>query len=349
MNILNSMFNKILNRFNDFVKHGESLFSSHNRAIVQFNKDAEYLINNSYLHENIANNIKKTMKTEFKYQYTFDNVNIDLTIIYDKYDEKRTKYLLMILNLVIYILNDLKKEKIFKIKVILINCRLKKIKPKTGKLTSEHINSGVSDGEQVIVYRMEEMTKVLIHELIHFYGFDHHSEINANINIEEKLNNLFNFNINCKSINIYEAYTDTLACLLNIIIYTILSNNKTDYIRNLNSERKYILNQASNVLKYVGYDEKLKSKSYCETTNVISYYVLKGILFTDIDKFMNYLLINEYELKNTTEFIKIIFENLDNFLEIIKRDKNNLNTLKMSNLDIEKKVLKDNINNTNYK
>ena len=353
MIILNRMYSKIQNRFHEFIKHGESLFTSQmTPIIVPFNKDTNYLISNAWLHENISNNIRQTMKTEFKYKYTFDNVNIDLTIIYNKYDEKRTKYLLMMLNLVIFILNGFKKDKITNIKVILIHCKLKKMKPKNSlELTSYHVNSGVSDGEQVIVYRSEEMTKVLIHELVHFYGFDHHFEINSNINIEEPLNKLFNFNVNCKSILIYEAYTDTFACLLNIIIYTIMSKETKSIEYNIHKEREYILNQASNILAHIGFGDNLKiKKTYCETTNVMSYYVLKAILFSNIDKFISYLLAHNYQLEDTQEFIKIIFENLDNFLEIIKKENKDLNSLRMSNLDIEKiKVLKDNINNTNYK
>lgn len=342
MIILNRMYSKVLQRFQDFVKHGNTLLThEHPERLVPFNKDASYLIGNTWLHENIAANIKQTMKTEFKYQYIFDNVNIDLTIIYDKYDEKRTKYLLMILNLIIYILNGFKKDKIDKVKIVLIHCALKKIKPKNGiSLTSYHVNSGVSDGEQVIVYRSEEMTKVLIHELVHFYGFDHHFEINANINIEHSLNKLFNFNANCKSILMYEAYTDTFACLLNIMLYTILSLKDTkeskEYTKNLVKERKYILKQASNILDHLGYSKNLKTKSaYCETTNVMSYYVVKAILFADIDKFIEYLEDHNYHLENATEFIELIHNNLAKFLEIIKTEKQNLNTLRMSNLDIK--------------
>jgi len=333
------MYSKVLHRFQDFVKHGNTLLThEHPERLVPFNTDANYLIGNTWLHENIAANIKQTMKTEFKYQYTFDNVNIDLTIIYDKYDEKRTKYLLMILNLIIYILNGFKKDKIGKVKIVLIHCALKKIKPKNGiSLTSYHVNSGVSDGEQVIVYRSEEMTKVLIHELVHFYGFDHHFEINANINIEHSLNKLFNFNANCKSILIYEAYTDTFACLLNIMLYTILESKESkEYTKNLVKERKYILKQGSNILDHLGYSKNLKTKNaYCETTNVMSYYVVKAILFADIDKFIEYLENHNYHLENATEFIELIHNNLAKFLEIIKTEKQNLNTLRMSNLDIK--------------
>jgi hypothetical protein len=336
------MYSKVLHRFQDFVKHGNTLLThEHPERLVPFNTDANYLIGNTWLHENIAANIKQTMKTEFKYQYTFDDVAIDLTIIYDKYDEKRTKYLLMILNLIIYILNGFKKDKIGKVKIVLIHCALKKIKPKNGiSLTSYHVNSGVSDGEQVIVYRSEEMTKVLIHELVHFYGFDHHFEINANINIEHSLNKLFNFNANCKSILMYEAYTDTFACLLNIMLYTILESKESkeskEYIKNLVKERKYILKQGSNILDHLGYSKNLKTKSaYCETTNVMSYYVVKAILFADIDKFIEYLENHNYHLENATEFIELIHNNLAKFLEIIKTEKQNLNTLRMSNLDIK--------------
>lgn len=342
MIILNRMYSKVQNKFKDFVKHGNTLLTHENpERLVPFNTYANYLIENTWLHENIAANIKQTMKTEFKYQYTFDDVAIDLTIIYNKYDEKRTKYLLMILNLVIYILNGFKKDKIGKIKIVLIHCTLKKIKPKNGiSLTSYDVNSGVSDGEQVIVYRSEEMTKVLIHELVHFYGFDNHSQINSNINIEDKLNKLFNFNANCKSILMYEAYTDTFACLLNIMLYTILkakTKESKEYTKNLSKERKYILKQGSNILDHLGYSKTLKNKSaYCETTNVMSYYVVKAILFADIDKFIEYLENHNYHLENATEFIELIHKNLSNFLEIIKNENKDLNTLRMSNLDIVK-------------
>jgi hypothetical protein len=212
------------------------------------------------------------------------------------------------------------------------------------ELTSEHVNSGVTtlrihqlrDKGTVVVYREEEMTKVLIHELIHYIGIDFK---NIDSKDEQELNEYFKL-IGRKSININESFTDTLACLINTGLYTLLGRGDyNEFIINLKKERKFILDQAQKVLINGGYmivdDVIVATKSSRESTHVMSYYVLKAANFVEIQWFLQYLVDNDYCLDDKGTYIDLIKGNINRLTKVMKlNNRNNMdNSLKMSHLD----------------
>ena len=124
----------------------------------------------------------------------------------------------------LYLLNKIKKQN-RNIKIFLFNYDGNKLKPHNiDIIKSINVNSGFTISNlynaDIIVYRKEEMIKVIIHELIHAFNIDDH---NNESSYKSSINNIFCVK---NSININETYTDSLACLINIIMYTILQKPK---------------------------------------------------------------------------------------------------------------------------
>jgi hypothetical protein len=352
----------IFHRIKNFFRISRSLYKELEkpRVIDYIPNEYSYLQSGSFLHENIVANINKTMKYVFKTIYIFDNVEVDINIIYDHFDEQRNNYLIFIVNLVIYILNMYESTP-RKLRLLLIHCPLKKTKPENkGILTSDNVNTGVTmmnsaTNGDIIVYRSEEMTKVLIHELIHFYNFDRK---NIGSNVEKDLN--MYFKIVGKTINVNESFTDTLACLFNIVIYTAFKNPNTIndhdfyklFIKNFEEEKAFILGQAVNVLDYIGYNTSnpgiIKiNKPNNEQTHVISYYVLKAANFNNISSFINFIIQYKYYLENPIEYIEMLKTNIKLLTKNVKfyTSTKHLSSLRMTSLDIDLlhkvKLLKD--------
>jgi hypothetical protein len=104
-----------------------------------------------------------------------------------------------------------------------------------------------------------------------------------------------------------------------------------------------MINQAYNVLTYTGYkiiDDKIEITSPVnESTHVISYYVLKASNFNNIDKFLEYLYKYKYNLINNVEYINLLKININLLIKNFKGNKKEINSLKMTNLDINKLIL----------
>ncbi len=191
-----------------------------------------------------------------------------------------------------------------------------------------NVNSGITiykrltRHSRVVVYRSEELVKVLIHELIHGLDIDFKFDYDP-----QSLVDFFNLDRLCKPLLINECYTDTLAVIINSCLYSLLFQKNVKTV--LSSERKFMREQARKVLKLYGYksndnDCKLVTDSkICEKTPAISYYVIKAMMLNRIEeffdniqdfssfsrlietsiydcKFIRYLNINSYEKKGTT-------------------------------------------------
>jgi hypothetical protein len=287
---------------------------------VKYDKSISTLINNNdYLDEKIYTQIIETMKDISFYNYTFENTSVELYIYSSKQDKTWNRLLVFYTNYLIYLFQYINPHT-RNLKLILINYKGLKLMPISGDLTAYHVNSGVTMGNTVIVYRYEEMLKVLTHELIHYFNID---QKYISPELEEKLTRLFN--INCKSITINESFVDAFACYINTAMYSILSD--TDFKTNLLKEINFIVKQAAKVLNYINYPNLV-----CEKTHVTSYYVIKALIYLHMDKYMAYLEKHNYIFKNSKEYIEIIDFNDLNF---ILKQKSNSKTMRMSSLDIK--------------
>lgn len=200
----------------------------------------------------------------------------------------------------------------------------------------EHVNSGYTytckEYNEIVIYRDEEWFKVFVHETFHSYGLDF-SSYNMD-KYQERLYKMFNIN---EEILIYEAYCETWARVINIMMHNFLdhpnqrfSSFKKICIEDLQKEAVHSMTQSCKVLKYMGLsykiliskDESLKKCSltlYKEKSNVFCYYILTSLLLFFLDDLMKWCCEHNYDCLCIPKNIKSI----DRFIEFIEKRYNN--------------------------
>jgi hypothetical protein len=169
-------------------------------------------------------------------------------------------------------------------------------------IDEKHVNSGVTmfaeNETNIIVYREEEMFKVLLHELIHAYRIDFHD---YNKNYDNYLMQKYDLHVRLphKNMNtplaLYEAYTDTLACYGHLITYCVMKGRSLP--RLLKREQQHILSQAKKVWEYC--NRQNTKGNFIEGTHVFSYYIAKAAIFENFHPFL--ALIDKYGVRITPE------------------------------------------------
>ncbi len=252
------------------------------------------------------------------FEFDFQGISVKLKIS----EGKSIKKILYYFCFLIYLFSQVRS--IRELEVSIIRCRLKKLMPRDGsEMTPLHVNSGLTYGTHVLVYRNEEMIKVLTHELIHAFGIDRKT-ISA---IEEKeITDLFG--IQCKSVFINEAFTDTLACYINAVMYAVIRNERVSSA--LAKEKRHIVRVAEEIL----WRRQSRAQDICEKTHVTAYYVIKAMLFKRLPAFIGLLqkhhMCFDFEIR---EFIELI-KGCD---ELVPRS-HGLQSLRMSCLEILKGI-----------
>jgi len=218
---------------------------------------------------------------------------------------------------------------------------------KNNILGPNEVNSGlcIPDKRNIILWRNEELNKVLIHELIHTFKLD--KKLYETNLLKNYIYNTINISKK-NEINPNETYTETLAILLNTIFNIIDKNNINSiskkslyrkYIKQINTEIEFSINQASKILLYNGYtninelinkntNKKNNIYNWKQNTNVLSYYILKIAILYNLKQFIIYLKhTNNLYINNSNNFIKILDESLNN-KAFIKKINDNIKKIK---------------------
>jgi len=281
---------------------------------------------------------------------------------------KFKKYITYILTWLYYINNVLITKtattqiynccKTLKIHIFLTHFK-KHISEKGQIMSSLNVNTGFTEfcpkNGTIVIYRKEEWFKVFIHETLHAFGLEFSIlDITKASNETHKLFNIKDRTGNEKSlINIFEAYVEFWARIINIIFYSInrthinqLSSLLTSFeneitirkIKNLiEVEILFSLFQSNKILVHSGlsynklittttsasstsstapFDGKNKDKYYIEgSTNVFPYYIITTILLYNYKDFLDWCLMTNGE--GIINFNKKI-ESVDSFLRFIK-------------------------------
>lgn len=179
-------------------------------------------------------------------------------------------------------------------------------------LTAFNVNSGFTsrryqdEEATIIVYREEEVCKVLIHEMLHAFDID--CKATSNDYEENIVKTLARDN----GININESFTDTYACLLNVIYSSLLLCKFVDksveevFESLLMYEKRHILNIGSKVTAKLIRQKK-------ENTHVTSYYTLKSLCWIRLEDFATYLKNHQYTIgscKDFAEFLSGVLQSL---------------------------------------
>ena len=212
------------------------------------------------------------------------------------------------------------------------------------------INSGFKFNNNIVIYRNEELFKILIHELIHYYNIDQFIKEDNKVS-NYLLNYIYNINTPKKELKIYEACTETIATILNIIFFSE-KINMDNLINNLYIEIVFSLIQNSKLFKYSNienskdiYLKYKKPTKFKQNTFVFEYHYLKSKLllnFNNLIKFINNntktdeYYINDDDILLNLTIPKINNTNINDFVKLLDEKDNfdkNLNHIMKTNPD----------------
>lgn len=195
---------------------------------------------------------------------------------------------LQILELVVRTLNKINPKSA--VRILLVPIKVAKRLPNVaGKVVGVgEVNSGYAwqaPGNQkhctVVVYRREDLYKVMIHELVHCWELDFRT---YDPRIDRFLIARYNLRLTDPPLNplnklaLYEAFTEVLASYIHAVVYSLL--NKKSLAKILEKEKKHYVSVASKVSSY------LATPGAQQGTHAFSYYVCKAAMFQNLDGFL---------------------------------------------------------------
>lgn len=341
----NTFFMKLYKKLNNIIKKTNIDAKDIFIKSIDIKEITTYLDDNDFTSKNMQKHIVDTLK--YGYEITY----LNNTIIYFTSKNTNSKTISKLIKHMMFIIVVLKKlfKRDYSQKLIYFETNKKKEFPtKITTLAPDNVNTAVTfvnlhKNGNIILYRKEEAIKVLIHELIHSNLIDE-KLIFTNKNTE--FTKLFCTNY---KILLNEAFTETMACIINIFIIHIINNFKTSeldkmflneftYSNYICSKIKtyYKIDKISNIIKKNGEDEDKECIEYfSQQTNVFSYYFLKNILLKNhilLGKLLkkhsiNYKIVDDICTINIMKLLINNISDLDNRL-IKVNDKNK--SLKMS-------------------
>lgn len=233
-------------------------------------------------------------------------------------------------------------------------------------LSETHANTAFTKtcpkNSEIVVYRKEEWFKVLIHETFHNFGLDFSDMNNEKCN--SSILNIFSVN---SEVNLYEAYAEFWAKIINILFCSYLhlknKNNIEEFLTNceffINFEILYSCFQMVKVLDFMNMSYKqlyqkgknndiVRNTFYREKTNILAYYVITFILLNNYDRFIEWCNINNLSL---LQFKKTISNQLKFCNFIIQKHRSgkmldNINCVEIFYKKLKSKM-KKNIENNN--
>ena len=158
-----------------------------------------------------------------------------------------------------------------------------------------NINSAVTNGTDIIIYRQEELLKSIFHELIHFHNLDFR-------HVPDKLLEYLKKTHNIKSDNeytLFECVTESLANILNNIF---LSKDINIFANNLEHELIFSTFQVAKILTICRYKDWNEfavldnsnsnnthniKKQFKQDSCVFSYYILKFYIMLNLEIYFN--------------------------------------------------------------
>ncbi len=259
------------------------------------------------LHQNIYDNDFVTIDIQQiseSYDLHYKEIHFGTTKIYLYESYKKVN-----LDLIIFILEFMENlAKSFGIiskplELILFMSPQKKLITNKTFLGPENINSGSTySNKKVFIWRIEEIYKVLIHELIHFYGFDNQifieglsKDTNHCIIGEDRQN---------------EAYTECFAIIIHVFILSKYLSK--DFFDLFNYEINFSLFQCKKIMKFFNIEDfsQLINTKECnnpinQKTSVFSYFFIKTCFILNLENSMNFINLNNHD-----NFIDFIDNNL---------------------------------------
>jgi hypothetical protein len=204
------------------------------------------------------------------------------------------------------------------------------------EVNTGYSNVGCNNKSHVVIYRKEEWTKVLIHELFHNLNLDFALLDIKHINtmLQQKFDLTITFNVN-------ECYAEIWGRLLLIFIASYFNSlNSKDFVIKFN---KLIIKEICfSLVQTIKIQNRIKIvKQYKENTNAFVYYILTSGLMHNYANFIKWCHLNNEHMfyfnktnKNVNSYTELILTSLsnENYKLLIKclYNKNKTRSLRMT-------------------
>ena len=302
------------------------------------------IIETHFIPDKIRNYINEKIKYNYIISYDYKNINIKLEYYsVKKINTNIFKKILYRIIFMMYITNTF-----INVNMIIyetpfkkyMNCHNNKV---CNNLNTNNVNSGLSYYNNIIIFRKEELLKLVLHEMIHILDVDIKNE---NIKDKEKITDLYC--VNNTNLLINESYVETWATIINVFL--ILYEKKTIkydlFHKYLKDELTFGLYQSSKLCKYYNinkFESLHKINNKCDKylsddVNVFSYHILKTINLNNIQNFIRIFRDKEYIITKTYNYKKYIMFIIKKFDSIKKNVNFIINTMKNNNFDLSLKM-----------
>ena len=342
--IIEELYNDILSAYKylQFLKQKGSYYTIITKKVLtasQISKPQNF--NSNSFPELVRKHIDELTVSEITYNFSLYGRNIKVIFIVEEDDvelklETYNKHIDSMI-MWLYILNQYaSKQCANSLVVYLYFTSLEKKIPNSNIFILDEINVNTAftttcpKDSEIVVFRKEECFKVFIHETFHNFALDF-SDMNNN-DSHKCILNIFKVE---SSVNLYEAYTEFWAEIINALFCSFFSltdkNDVDTFLSNaeffINFERTYSFFQLVKTLDFMGltykdlYSDSERSRInrlnlYKEKTNVLSYYIIKTIMINNYQGFLSWCKTNNLSLlqfkktiKNQSEFCKFIENN----------------------------------------
>lgn len=177
------------------------------------------------------------------------------------------------------------------------------------------------------IWRREEMQKVTLHEMAHYYKLDFQLSPKQSFVLANRVLKVLPFTV-VGTVNINEAYTEIIALLLNTAI--VVANKEWDrnkYLEALIMETKFSIFQAAKVLHMYGFRYLMDTKIINQQTSIFSYYIVKCALLYSLKDTLNFINgdpnigSRRNKKKVVNDFTELVIESLNdkNFIRQINK------------------------------
>ena len=335
------------NLFNDLIKYVKQIKLENFEYKLTKVKNVKVDVDTHFLPDKIRLYINNEIKYKYEINYKYNNKKINIQ--YFSKEKNKKKIIKLILKRVLFMYNI--TNKFININLIIYDTPYQKRfscsnHKNCDKLNTINVNSGFSYTNNIVIFRKEELLKLVIHEMIHALDVDVKYENNQN---KDELLNMFC--IDKTNVLINESYVETWATILNVFMVLYEKNIvKLDLFKKyLKDEQIFGMYQSSKLCKYYNinkFDLIYKINNICkikmeDNVNIFSYHIIKTVNLSNINEFIKifrhkkYIMDKTYNYKDYIMFIIKYFKTIDKTMNnTIKNLDNNYNlSLKMTKIE----------------
>lgn len=262
---------------------------------------ASYKLINSPLKIEDSQFIDKPLYDEMKTYKEYIQIKEPSINIKISYKEKPNEKLINIIYSTVRLFQKLYGNKNIILIIALTNHKRLLTTPEIGTINTV---GGQTNFIKIEIFRKEEVVKVLMHELCHFYEIDC-------VNVDENQSLLMNrFNIKTPYyLSVQEATTEYLAILHHIALVSFYTKESIRCLYHY--EKIFSLYQVCKILNHYKFKrfEDLYKNEMIQGTNVFSYYIIKFYILYKMDNRCSIHNLNK--ILDDTEIINIINENMN--------------------------------------